>query len=80
MRKGYYVFLKGFLLRVKAQRFLDSIIFGNAGWIIYAVFTVFLWTKIKGMTFLNKKGAGSGISRPASIFYTEGIEELKKGR
>ncbi len=59
MRKGYYVFLKGIHLRAKAQRFLDRIIFGNTGWIIYAAFMDFLFTKIKGMTFLNKKGAGS---------------------
>ncbi len=79
MRKGYYVFLEGFHLRAKAQLFLDRLIFGNTGWIIYAVFTVFLYTKIKGMTFLDKKAAGSGISLPASIFYTEGIGEYLEG-
>ena len=79
MRKCYYVFPRGCHLRAKAQRFLDRIIFGNAERIIYAAFTDFLCTKIMGMTFLDKKSAGSSISLPASIFYTEGIGEYVEG-
>ncbi len=77
--EGLLCISKGVSPSAKAQRFLDRIIFGNAGWIIYAAFTVFLCTKIKGMTFLDKKAAGSSISLPASIFYTEGIGEYLEG-